>query len=89
MPQLSAGDTAEYKGRSYRVKWAGKTKFGERANLEFLDGSRNFWVPLSMVTASSSSAGKRSRREPRSYSCDECGDYVEAGSRCWETGLTH
>ena len=21
--------------------------------------------------------------------CDECGEYVAAGTRCWETGITH
>jgi hypothetical protein len=33
------------------------------------------------------------RRAPsrgnRKYLCDECGDYVTPGTRCWETGLQH
>ncbi len=29
------------------------------------------------------------RRGGRRYECDECGEYVTAGSRCWETGAGH
>jgi len=25
----------------------------------------------------------------KSYECEECGDRVTPGSRCWETGMTH
>jgi hypothetical protein len=28
-------------------------------------------------------------RTNRRYECDECGEYVYPGSRCWETGLEH
>ena len=40
---------AEYKGRKYRLVWQGKTKFGERAKLQFFDGSKEFWVNSSLI----------------------------------------
>jgi hypothetical protein len=30
------------------------------------------------------------RRAPRGkYECEECGEYVTPGTRCWETGMMH
>jgi hypothetical protein len=29
------------------------------------------------------------RRRGGRYECEECGDYVEPGTRCWETGMIH
>lgn len=29
------------------------------------------------------------RAENRAYTCDECGDFVVPGTRCWETGMSH
>lgn len=28
-------------------------------------------------------------RPSGSYECDECGDRVQPGTRCWETGMAH
>jgi ribonuclease HI len=37
--------TAFYRGKKYKLKWRGMTKYGDRACLEFMDGSgREFWV---------------------------------------------
>lgn len=36
--------TVTYKGRKYKLLWKGKTKFGERAHLSFIDGTKDFWV---------------------------------------------
>lgn len=44
--------TATYKGRSYRLLYIGDTKFGRRAHLGFMDGSKDFWVSASLVTVS-------------------------------------
>lgn len=53
-----------YKGRKYRIKYIGQTKFGHRANLEFFDGSRNFWVDSALVTVSESTpSGTRGSRD--------------------------
>lgn len=45
-----ADRTATYKGRKYLLKFLGKTKFGRRAKLAFLDGSKEFWVSADLVT---------------------------------------
>jgi len=29
------------------------------------------------------------QRRLRPYECEECGEHVQPGSRCWETGMTH
>lgn len=45
--------------------------------------------------SSSSSGGRRnahsngSRPPAGMIECEECGDYVKRGTRCWETGCTH
>jgi hypothetical protein len=46
--------TAEYKGRTYRLLWIGTTKHGQRAHLQFFDGSKDFWADASAVTVSES-----------------------------------
>lgn len=40
---------AEYKGRTYKCLYSGKTKFGMKAKLAFMDGSKEFWVDLVTV----------------------------------------
>lgn len=52
------GDVVTYKGRPYRVLFAGPTRYGPRAHLEFMNGSKSFWVDLSLVTPSQSSGGR-------------------------------
>lgn len=47
--------TATYKGRQYRVEFIGQTKFGKRAKLAFMDGSKEFWVSASDVKVSETS----------------------------------
>lgn len=44
MPQIVL-----YKGRQYRQLWAGQTKHGPRAHLQFLNGSKDFWVSADLV----------------------------------------
>ena len=29
------------------------------------------------------------RRPGGRYECEECGEFVTSGSRCWETGMVH
>lgn len=52
------GDTVSYKGRSYRLLWSGSTKYGDRAKLEFMDGTKSFWVDLDKVSASRGGGGR-------------------------------
>ena len=54
--------TATYKGHSYRVLYIGPTKYGQRARLQFFDGSKDFWCDARLVTVSSDT-GSRSRYE--------------------------
>lgn len=92
---LAPNATAIYKGRMYRLLYLGPTKYGQRARLQFLDGSKDFWVAADQVKPqASSSSSSRTRTPPRRgpnrrYECDECGEMVTPGTRCWETGLTH
>lgn len=39
----------EYKGKKYVVLWAGQTRYGRRAHLQFGDGSKDFWVDESKI----------------------------------------
>lgn len=41
--------TATYKGRTYRLLFLGSTKYGRRAHLQFLDGTKNFWADGTLV----------------------------------------
>lgn len=38
-----------YKGHNYKLLRRGKTKHGERAHLQFTDGSKDFWVDASQI----------------------------------------
>lgn len=81
------------KGNTYPVKDALKA-IGGRWNPdqkvwmvpdEVADKARKI---VDVAPAVSHGGGSFSRRSSRSY-CDECGDNVTPGTRCWETGLTH
>lgn len=39
-----------YKGRRYRLKFRGNTRYGHRCKLEFMDGTKEFWVDSVLVT---------------------------------------
>lgn len=60
---------ALYKNRTYRLDWVGSTKYGRRAKLSFMDGSKTFWVNAGLITELS---GNHSSGEM----CAECGDRV-------------
>ncbi|MBX9680142.1 MAG: hypothetical protein K2X38_15385, partial [Gemmataceae bacterium] len=50
---INPGDEiGSYKGKKYRVLYIGKTKFGQRARLQFMDGSKDFWVDAKAVSLS-------------------------------------
>lgn len=46
---LSAKGQGRYKGKVYNILYMGDTKYGPRARLQFLDGSKDFWVDASLV----------------------------------------
>ncbi len=62
-----------YKGRQYRQMWSGETKYGKRAKLQFLDGSKEFWVDASQVSGGGSSSSSRSGRGRPHWTCEYCG----------------
>lgn len=70
---LRKGDIVQYKGKSYRLLWSGPTRYGDRAKLEFMDGSKQFWVDLSKVSAGGGGGGRsRGRGRGRGYWGDRC-----------------
>lgn len=46
-------------------------------------------VKTGKTGGSNSSGGGRRGRSGGRVECDECGEYVSPGTRCWETGMTH
>ena len=81
MPKTSEEDTAQkyaqYKGKTYRLAWQGQTKFGERAKLMFLDGSKEFWVAAGTIKDAPAPTGIR-HGSPH-------GRFNQWG-HCWECG---
>jgi len=71
--------TATYKGRKYRLVWMGATKYGQRAKLQFFDGSREFWADAAAVSVVASHSQPRNDGW-RGNGCSECrrlGDWCE------------
>lgn len=65
MTAATEARTASYKGRAYRLMFVGETKYGRRAHLAFMDGSKDFWVDAALVTtASAATSGARTRTAP-------------------------
>ncbi len=69
--------TVDYKGHRYNLLWKGATKYGERAKLEFRDGTKQFWVDACLVS------------EPRQHTgrgtCEHCGEQCNPKYRtCFE-----
>lgn len=83
---MTTTKTATYKGRTYNLLYLGMTKFGRRAKLSFLDGSKEFWVDANLVrecgaaVATSRSHGSRLDEDDRCEVCDRnkwtCGHCV-------------
>lgn len=69
---MTTSQTATYKGRTYRCLFIGDTKHGRRAHLQFFDGSKDFWVDASLVSASASKSSS-SRRKREDEECELCG----------------
>lgn len=67
----TANKTATYKGHTYRLLFVGDTRFGRRAKLGFVDGSKEFWVDASAVTEHTN-GGELSAR------CCRCGERLHA-----------
>lgn len=59
-----------------KVVWTGKDKYS--------NAQVSICTVQQVQRVSCRPAYRGGRRE-----CDECGDYVTAGTRCWETGMMH
>ena len=65
---------ATYKGKTYLLKFRGKTKFGpDKAKLAFLDGSKEFWVDGSLISETYAPAASSGSRRSGGNACAECG----------------
>lgn len=84
---MTANKTATYKGKTYLVKFLGDTKFGRRAKLAFLDGSKEFWVSASDITVCGTYT-PTARRGGESRDC--CGyPCPVSGRRCTSADPCH
>jgi hypothetical protein len=66
---------ALYKGRHYRLLYLGHTKYGERAKLEFMDGTKSFWCDAGAVEELSANNG----RPDDHIRCRHCGGWTAGG----------
>jgi hypothetical protein len=72
---MSEQKIVEYKGHRYTLLWTGETKFGHKCKLQFMDGSKQFWVPSNQVHEPEQVAPQpRGMRNGRHW------------GRCWECG---
>jgi len=63
---------ATYKGKKYKLAFLGQTKFGRRAKLTFMDGSKEFWVPAEQIIEEEVPSSSRTSRKGGAV-CGECG----------------
>jgi hypothetical protein len=68
---MTAKKTATYKGRTYRLLFIGTTKFGQKAKLGFMDGSKEFWVDSNLVTVGGTPTAQRPYRDCDDF-CQGC-----------------
>ena len=52
---------AIYKGKPYNLLYKGKTKYGERAHLQFLNGTKDFWVDANRLDSFDMDGNNRGR----------------------------
>jgi hypothetical protein len=84
---------------SWGIKSTTPVAKGDRVEVQKKSGERQtvtveriVWsgngVWLCAIRAEPKSGGRRGSHGG-SYECEECGEYVTPGSRCWETGMVH
>lgn len=64
---------ALYKGRKYRLLYLGPTKFGKKAKLGFIGGTKEFWVDANLVTVTTGAVLRRPGRVREEDQCELCG----------------
>ncbi len=77
---------ASYKGRTYRLLYAGTTKYGQKAKLAFMDGSKEFWADLALVQITQRYERPKSLSKILDYAkhvgevkCRKCGQWTPEG----------
>jgi hypothetical protein len=86
MTTTQASQIGSYKGRQYRILFCGKTKYGFRARLQFMDGSKDFWVAANLVSREEESAYAPAVRDSRGYVTDRGHHAGYCGYPCPVTG---
>ena len=79
---MASNELVTYKGKTYRCIYLGKTKFGRRAKLAFLNNTKEFWVDAALVGRAAASGGVRDTYR-RKYGWDG----VVGSSSYYSTGL--
>ncbi len=51
--------------------------------------ARGWDVPADKAEQARKIVGSTPAKAVRRFECDDCGDMVTTGTRCWETGLIH
>lgn len=78
----------EYKGRKYRLLYSGPTKYGRRAKLAFMDGTKEFWVAADLVRETQGGSGYTPAvRDSRGYVTERGHHDGYCGYPCPVSGL--
>jgi hypothetical protein len=67
-----AGERVVYNGHAYTLLWRGQTKFGRRAHLAYLDGSKDFWVDEAKLGGDLAGRSGMDAATAREYRVHEC-----------------
>lgn len=74
---MAENRTCQYKGRTYRLLYRGKTKYSaDKAKLAFMDGSKEFWVDGSAITEGAAPTTRAAR--------DEAEEFANQDNQRWE-----
>jgi hypothetical protein len=94
---VACGPVAEVKiGEVTVTKASGERKTEQVVSLGHPFQTDNGTLVYGYLAARAPSLAPQTTSAPRSvsartrrYICEECGDWVNPGTSCWETGLTH
>lgn len=96
----AAGTWAKLRDGSWGVRLTDAARSGEQVTVRKKSGEtsvvtlgKQIWTDKSVwlftvgTVSTSTGGGSSSRSGP--YECEECGERVRPGTRCWETGMMH
>lgn len=88
---------AKLRDGSWGLRIVGKAVEGAKVTVKKKNGTENEAVVgtilytengVSLATIQEKPRQRSNSRSNR-YTCDECGEWVTSGTRCWETGMSH